>query len=241
MLVEPQHPGNVGAVARLLANFAAGPLVLVGGCAIDGEAQARAKAGRPLLAAAARAATLAEAVAPAQVAVATSGIVPEGDKRWFRTPVPLRELPALLDGREPALVFGRENYGLYREELAQCDVTVQVPTNPDHPILNLSHAVGTVLYELHRDDAFAPPHRPEAVTHGEIDRLVARVMALLEDTKYPVRRRARAETTLRRVLSRGRPDAWDYETLMGALKALRWRLDGTFDDDDASDDGEAME
>ena len=42
MLVEPQHPGNVGAVARLLANFAAGPLVLVGGCAIDGEARARA-------------------------------------------------------------------------------------------------------------------------------------------------------------------------------------------------------
>ena len=49
VLVEPQHPGNVGAVARVMSNFGCDELVLVGGCEIDDDAKARAKAGRPLL------------------------------------------------------------------------------------------------------------------------------------------------------------------------------------------------
>ena len=160
VLVEPQHPGNVGAVARVMSNFGCDELVLVGGCEIDDDAKARAKAGRPLLETARRAASLKKALAEAPVSVATSGIVPEGDNRWQRAPHPIQELAELLDGRQPALVFGRENHGLDRGELALCDLTIQVPTNPEHPVLNLSHAVGIVLYELFRTTFFCAPTDP---------------------------------------------------------------------------------
>ena len=221
MLVEPQHPGNVGAVARVMANFGCDELLLVGGCEIDDDAMARAKAGQPLLEAARRIASLKEALVETPVSVATSGIVPKGDSRWQRAPHPVQELADLLKGREPALVFGRENHGLDRGELALCDLTIQVPTSPEHPVLNLSHAVGIVLYELFRNDAFQRPYRPDVVERQEIDLLVERIMEAVRMSRFAKRRLPRAETTLRRVLVRGEIDEWDYETLMGMFKELR--------------------
>ena len=221
MLVEPQHPGNVGAVARVMANFGCDELLLVGGCEIDDDAMARAKAGRPLLESARRIESLKEALVETPVSVATSGIVPKGDSRWQRAPHPVQELADLLEGREPALVFGRENHGLDRGELALCDLTIQVPTSPEHPVLNLSHAVGIVLYELFRNDAFQRPYRPDVVERQEIDLLVERIMEAVRMSRFAKRRLPRAETTLRRVLVRGEIDEWDYETLMGMFKELR--------------------
>ena len=221
VLVEPQHPGNVGAVARVMANFGCDELLLVGGCEIDDDAMARAKAGRPLLESARRIASLKEALVETPVSVATSGIVPKGDSRWQRAPHPVQELAGLLEGREPALVFGRENHGLDRGELALCDLTIQVPTSPEHPVLNLSHAVGIVLYELFRNDAFQRPYRPDVVERQEIDLLVERIMEAVRESRFAERRLPRAETTLRRVLVRGEIDEWDYETLMGMFKELR--------------------
>ena len=221
MLVEPQHPGNVGAVARVMANFGCDELLLVGGCEIDDDAMARAKAGQPLLESARRIASLKEALVETPVSVATSGIVPKGDSRWQRAPHPVQELAGLLEGREPALVFGRENHGLDRGELALCDLTIQVPTSPEHPVLNLSHAVGIVLYELFRNDAFQRPYRPDVVERQEIDLLVERIMEAVRMSRFAKRRLPRAETTLRRVLVRGEIDEWDYETLMGMFKELR--------------------
>ena len=221
VLVEPQHPGNVGAVARVMANFGCDELLLVGGCEIDDDAMARAKAGRPLLESARRIASLKEALVETPVSVATSGIVPKGDSRWQRAPHPVQELAGLLEGREPALVFGRENHGLDRGELALCDLTIQVPTSPEHPVLNLSHAVGIVLYELFRNDAFQRPYRPDVVDRHEIDLLVERIMEAVRESRFTERRLPRAETTLRRVLVRGEIDEWDYETLMGMFKELR--------------------
>ena len=64
----------------------------------------------------------------------------------------MKKINELIDSRDkPALVFGRENYGLYKDELALCETTVTIPTSPDYPVLNLSHAVGILLYEINRN------------------------------------------------------------------------------------------
>lgn len=60
------------------------------------------------------------------------------------------ELLALPATREQpiALVFGREDSGLFTEEIDLCDRVITVPTNPRHSSLNLAQAVLLVLYEL---------------------------------------------------------------------------------------------
>ena len=221
VLVEPQHPGNVGAVARAMANFGVTDLALVNGCEINDDGYARSKSGKPILENLKRFDTMEKALADCDIAIGTSGIKPEGDKRWFRAPKDVKKINELINEREnPALVFGRENYGLYREELALCETTITIPTNPDYPILNLSHAVGIVLYEIKRKEKVKGPKKRKAVSQEEFERLVERIMEMLEDSSYPERRLGRSKTTLRRLISRGNPDEGEYENLMGIFKAI---------------------
>lgn len=89
---------------------------------------------------------------------------------------------ALVDrGDETALLFGREDAGLPNEALDFCHGLVRIPTNPDHPSLNLAHAVLIVLYELRKaaapaeDDAlpfdisFKRRRQSPPATHGEME------------------------------------------------------------------------
>ena len=222
VLVEPLIAGNVGAVARIMANFGIDDLALVKGCEITGDGFARSKSGRPILEKLQRFETMQEALADCDIAIATSGIKPEGDKRWFRAPQNVKKINKLIDSRnKPALVFGRENYGLYKDELALCETTITIPTNSDYPVLNLSHAVGIVLYEINRKIKVKEPKRRKSVSQEEFERLVDRIMEMLDDSSYPKRKLARSKTTLRRLISRGKPDEGEYENLMGIFKAIK--------------------
>ena len=222
VLVDPQISGNVGAVARIMANFGIDDLALVNGCEITGEGFARSKSGRPILEKLQRFETMQEALAECDIVIGTSGIKPEGDKRWFRAPQNVKEINKLIDSRnKPALVFGRENYGLYKDELALCETTITIPTSPDYPVMNLSHAVGIVLYEINREVKVKEPKRRRTVSQEEFERLVDRIMEMLEDSSYPKRKLARSKTTLRRLISRGNPDEGEYENLMGIFKAIK--------------------
>ena len=222
VLVEPQHPGNIGAVARIMANFGIDDLALVNGCEITGEGFARSKSGRPILEKLQCFETMQEALADCDIVIGTSGIKPEGDKRWFRAPQNVKKINKLIDSREkPALVFGRENYGLYKDELALCETTITIPASPDYPVLNLSHAVGIVLYEMNREVKVKEPKRRKTVSQEDFERLVDRIMEMLEDSSYPKRKLARSKTTLRRLISRGNPDEGEYENLMGIFKAIK--------------------
>ena len=222
VLVEPQHPGNIGAVARAMANFGLIDLAMVNGCDLSDESYARSKSGRPILEDSKRYDTIEESIADCDIAIGTSGIRPEGDKRWFRAPENVKKINEMIAERKnPALIFGRENYGLYREELALCEATITIPTNPEYPILNLSHAVAIVLYEIKRKEKIKGPKRRKSVSQEEFERLVDRVMDLLENSSYPKRRLERSRTTLRRLISRGNPDEGEYENLMGIFKAIK--------------------
>jgi len=222
VLVEPQHPGNIGAVARTMANFGLNDLAMVKGCDLADESYARSKSGRPVLENSKRYDTIEEAIADCGIAIGTSGIRPEGDKRWFRAPENVEKINDIISEREyPALLFGRENYGLYREELALCEATITIPTNPEYPILNLSHAVAIVLYEIKRKEKVKGPKKRKNVSQDEFERLVDRIMDLLENSSYPERRLNRSKTTLRRLISRGNPDEGEYENLMGIFKAIK--------------------
>ena len=222
VLVEPQHPGNIGAVARAMANFGLKDLAMVKGCGLADESYARSKSGRPILENSKRFETIEEAIAECDIAIGTSGIRPEGDKRWFRAPQDVKKINEIITNREnPALLFGRENHGLYREELALCEATITIPANSEYPILNLSHAVAIVLYEIKRSEKVKRLKKQKSVSQEEFERLVDRIMELLENSSYPERRLNRSKTTLRRLVSRGNPNIGEYENLMGIFKAIK--------------------
>ena len=78
-----------------------------------------------------------------------------------------------------------------------------------------------MLYEIYRHKDHKNPKKRKAVSNDEFERLVDRIMDLLEETSYPKRRLNRSKTTLRRLISRGKPDEGEYENLMGIFKAIK--------------------
>jgi len=73
----------------------------------------------------------------------------------------LLALPAKLD-KPVALVFGREDTGLTTEQIDRLDRLITIPTNPDHPSLNLAQAVLLITYELRMASAAAETALPRS-------------------------------------------------------------------------------
>jgi len=155
VLVRPRVPGNLGSVARAARNFGVGDVRLIEpACSPDEEAYRLSSGAQNLLDAMRRYSTLLEAVADFDAVVATSSLRGRSERRWL----PLSELPefvgSLPNGARVAYVFGPERSGLTEEERSRASATVNVPTDPGFPTMNLSHAVA-VLLALHR--TFASP------------------------------------------------------------------------------------
>ncbi len=225
ILVEPKNEGNVGAVARAMRNFGASELVLVRPCPIGDEAGKRAMHGREILEAARTVDSLAAAVRGADLLVGTSGIDTESEKHFARIAMHPRELAARvapMDGTL-AVAFGREDFGLLEDELAQCDLLVKIPASAEYPILNLSHAATIVLYELFGARAAARGRRE--ASGFEKERLQEAFAALLEATHYPDHKRGRTKVMFRRLVGRAVPSKWEFHALMGVLQRATKRIE----------------
>ena len=67
---------------------------------------------------------------------------------WSEPHTGAEKLVARSADGDIALVFGREDRGLPNEILDRCHEAVCIPTNPEHPSLNLGQATMVVLYEV---------------------------------------------------------------------------------------------
>lgn len=114
VLVGPKFPGNVGAIARSMANFGLRDLVLVNpSCELDDDAFRRAKHGSFILENARIVSSMDEALEDCFLVAGTSGVTTKGDSNYTRIPVPAREFAEGCRGYQDkiALVFGREEIG----------------------------------------------------------------------------------------------------------------------------------
>ncbi|SDB98390.1 RNA methyltransferase [Paraburkholderia lycopersici] len=153
VLVEPSHPGNVGAAARALKTMGFSRLVLVAPRVpqvhCDPEAVAMASGADDVLAAAHIVPTLADALAGVQWSLALTARTREYG------PPPSAPRPAVQDacrqvahGGDIALVFGNERTGLSNDDVERCSALAHIPANPAYSSLNLAQAVQVLAYEL---------------------------------------------------------------------------------------------
>lgn len=217
VLVNPKIDGNVGAVARVMGNFGFKDLRLVDPCEITDEARKRAKHANYILDEAKVVASLDEALDSVSMVVGTSGIVTPGEKHFIRIPITAREFARKMEEYDGtvALLFGREDLGLFQEELLRCDLLVHIPSTDAYPILNLSHAVAIVLYELSLLGAEVPS--PPEASDVEREKLFEFFADLLDAIDYPDFRREKTEVMFRRLMGRAVPTKWEFYTIMGVL------------------------
>jgi tRNA/rRNA methyltransferase len=153
VVVEPTYDGNLGQLARAMSNFGLSRLVLVGGDADPRSDEARwyARAeASDVLDHVRRVDTLLEAIDGCRTVIGTSRRL--GKKRGpAKTPEKLFE--SLRPWRREwssAIVFGREAHGLSTDELDLCQHLMWIPSDPEHPSLNLAHSIAVIGYVLSR-------------------------------------------------------------------------------------------
>jgi TrmH family RNA methyltransferase len=195
VLIRPGHPGNIGAVARSMANFAFTSLILVEPTCnhLDEEALKRSKHGKFVLEQAKVINKLEEV--DADYLIATSGKLGT-DYNIPRLPIEPRQLAERLDSLKEtkiALIFGPESSGLLNEEVETCDIFVSIPASEAYPILNLSHAVTILLYELftvtsNQDGVYTPiSKKDKEVLKEQVDEILESMDFETEEKKQTQR------------------------------------------------------
>nr|WP_253190270.1 RNA methyltransferase [Paraburkholderia phenazinium] len=152
VLVEPSHPGNVGAAARALKTMGFSRLVLVAPrvphVQSDPEAIAMASGADDVLAGAHIVPTLADALNGVSWSVALTARSREyGPPQLVPRAAAAHAREHAVHG-EIALVFGNERTGLSNEDVERCSALAHIPANPAYSSLNLAQAVQVLAYEL---------------------------------------------------------------------------------------------
>ncbi len=223
VLNEPLYGGNIGSTARVLKNFGFRDLVLVNPCPIDKEAWMMAQHARDLLGNARICGSLQEATIDSNLIVGTTGARGETAGRHLRIPAyPPERIREKLNCKSGCvtIVFGREDHGLTNEELMTCDLLVSIPTSDEYPIMNLSHAVSVVLYELCDIVSGDVP----LANRRDLDLLYEHIEDVLRDLNYPVHKRHKTALMLRRIFGRAELTAREVSTMRGILRLTSYHV-----------------
>ncbi|QCP49263.1 RNA methyltransferase [Trinickia violacea] len=152
VLVEPSHPGNVGAAARALKTMGFSRLVLVAPRVAhvqsDPEAIAMASGADDVLASAHVVPTLADALTGVHWSIALTARLREYGPPQLAPRVAAKEACRHAASGDIALVFGNERTGLANEDVERCSALAHIPANPAYSSLNLAQAVQVLCYEL---------------------------------------------------------------------------------------------
>ena len=226
ILVRPQLPENIGAVARVMANFGLKDLRLVNPLVspLEEKAIAMAAGADAILESAIIDSSLDKAIADFAYVYGTSAGVRQMVKRYL----PVREAMAEIAACDQVgILFGPERTGLTNEELAKCRAVLHVPVDPAFNSLNLAQAVAITAYEWHQtQDNFTPQlHLGETfpASHEQIQGFLNALEANLDEVhfwriphKKPIMWR-----NLQNIFTRMDLTEQEVRTLQGMIKSLR--------------------
>lgn len=149
ILVSPENPDNIGAVARAIKNMGFSQLRLVdppGGWRT--KARKMAVAAEDILKKGKTYASLRDAVQDLGVVIGTTRRLGGHRGAFLSFDQTVLKIRGYSQRQNIGIVFGRESKGLANEDSALCDHLVTIPTGASYPSLNLAQAVMVMLFAL---------------------------------------------------------------------------------------------
>lgn len=230
VLVEPTHPGNIGATARAMKTMGLTALHLVNPVRFpDPQADWRAAGALDIV-------TSASVHSSVEDAIGDCGFVAGTSVRSRRIPWTVLDAESFAQsvasgekgGGPIAILFGRENNGLSNEELALCNLHVRIPSHPDYGSLNVAMAVQIVAYELFKAkdvvqikagwDRSRASHTEVAAMYEHLDRVLGQI-----DFFEPGSPRS-ADVRLRRMFGRIELDETEVQILRGMFRRIERKV-----------------
>jgi TrmH family RNA methyltransferase len=226
VLVQPQHPGNIGAAARAMKTMGLTDLALVR------PEKFPHKDATDMAVGAADVLEQAQVFSNLRTAVADCAYVVGSSARLralpHNTTTPRELAPRLareVKGRI-ALLFGPERVGLSNDDFELCHELVSVPADPSFRVLNLAAAVQILCYELRLAQAPGLKGAPmrEPVDGNEMELFFQHLERVLVDIRFLNPRHPRQlMRRLKRLYARAAPDRNEMNILRGILAAIEGR------------------
>ena len=150
VLIETSHPGNIGSVARAMKTMGLKNLLLINPRKFpSGDANALSGNAIDILEKAKVYKNLKEAIKDSTFVYATSARV-----RTIQWPTKNAQDAAeeivkqVSANKKISFIFGREDRGLTNEELQIANTHIEIPANPEYPVLNIAMSAQIICYEI---------------------------------------------------------------------------------------------
>jgi tRNA/rRNA methyltransferase len=227
ILVAPQMGENIGAAARVMANFGLRDLRLV--APRDGwpnpAAETMSAGALPEVVTVTVFETVEQAIADCGLVFATTARPREMEKPVVGAGEAIARLRA-AEARA-GILFGAERAGLPNEAVALADAILSYPVNRSFASLNLAQAVALLAHAYAEAEANGPPEgfaaAPEApATREELIGMMEHFEAELDRAGFffPEAKRAPMVQNLRNSFTRAGWTSQEVSTFRGAIKAL---------------------
>ncbi|MBQ9159852.1 MAG: TrmJ/YjtD family RNA methyltransferase [Methanobrevibacter sp.] len=226
VFVECETPGNIGFLARTMANFGLKNLVLINPPTLTNEAYYQATHGKYIVENAKIFPTLDEFYQSKRIdfKVASTGMA-GGSYNLSRIPIKPEELGKSINvSNKTAILFGREGNGLTNKEIENCDICVSIPTDPTYPIMNISHAAAIIFYELFKNKHDFGVKGLEESSDLEKEYLIKDMEELIEYLDIPDHKKRNGLKTFNNIVSRAFITGREAHTLKGILRRLKMKL-----------------
>jgi TrmH family RNA methyltransferase len=240
VLMEPGNSGNIGAIARAMANFDLKKLIIINPkCNIDEDARRRSKHALQLL----KKAKIRDKsilkkfdyVIGTTAVIGTDYNVP----RCPLTPEQLAEKLATLGesckksekGKKApsiAILFGREGEGLHNDEIEECDFIVTIPTGKSYPTMNISHSAAIIFYAIFKAESMMAGKAVNRITERiifakkqEKDLLMKHISQTLDSMDFSKEKKLVQERVWKKIIGKSMPTKRELFALFGFFKKAR--------------------
>ncbi|RKX77991.1 MAG: RNA methyltransferase [Spirochaetes bacterium] len=187
ILVSPRDGTNVGAVCRAMKTMGLNRLEIVKGKELDILRVATlAVHAKDVYDQAVFSDSLEHAISDSVLSAGITRRRGKWRKYFSLTPEELARKIIDTGNGTISLVFGNEEHGLTNEELSLCNLAVTIPSSPQFPSLNLSHAVQIITYIIYRESirAMGGMGNFHPIDHAELKKLTATVTDCLEEIGF---------------------------------------------------------
>ncbi len=159
VLFAPETSGNVGAIARSMANFGSNKLVLVNPkcnhlnkAAFDRASHAKTILKKAVVIKENNIKKIEKKIRNYGNHIIATTSKLGNDYNILRSVENIYSLAPRIAVKYSniVLLFGKESHGLSNEEIEVADFAITIPTSDKYPVMNLSHAVTVCLYELYK-------------------------------------------------------------------------------------------
>ena len=230
VLVDTIHPGNIGSVARAIKTMGLKRLSLVNPRVFpSSDANALAGNATDILENATLYSSIRDAIKNSTFVYATSA-----RDRSIQWPILNAEqasteiVEQANSEKEISIIFGKEDRGLTNDELELANKLIEIPANPEYPVLNIAMSVQLILYEIFKASSNDRPRDwrdyPE-VNSEQLQRLIKHFIdTAIEIDVIDPENPKKIISRIKRMFTRLQPDEMEASFMRGFLSGIKKKL-----------------